>query len=134
MRAKIFRDWSFQHYLQILKNEQNLKGKGVMPWMIWHWNYPISPWRGREFRLRNAVIRIRAFGVAHAGTQNYPKWGIAIQSAVLRISALSRAPLRVNLTPVGTSRSTLIITHWQRDNVINWNSSKLKWNRFSNEN
>ena len=36
LRTEIFRDWSFQHDLKIVKNEQNLRGKGVIPWMIWH--------------------------------------------------------------------------------------------------
>ena len=31
------------------------------------------PIQGREFRLGNAVIRSRAFGVAHAAMQSYPK-------------------------------------------------------------
>ena len=40
------------------------------------------------FRLGNAVIQSRAFRVGHA---SYPKWAIAIRSALLRISALSGA-------------------------------------------
>ena len=47
--------------------------------------------RCREFKLGNAIIQGRAFGVEHAAMQNYSKWGIAIRSALLRISALSKA-------------------------------------------
>ena len=51
--------------------------------------------RGREFRLGNTVIWSRAFGVGHVGIQSYLKWVIAIRSALLQISALSGAWLRI---------------------------------------
>ena len=41
--------------------------------------------RVREFRLGNAVIRGRTFGVGHEAIQSYPKWGTAIRSALFRI-------------------------------------------------
>ena len=50
---------------------------------------------GREFRLGNAVILSRAFGVGRAAIRSYPKWGIAIQNAPIQISALSRVRIQM---------------------------------------
>ena len=36
LRADIFRDWSFKHYLQKVKKWTKSESNGVMPWMIWH--------------------------------------------------------------------------------------------------
>ena len=54
-----------------------------------------QPRQGREFRLENAVIQSSPFGVGHAAIQSYPKGGMAIRSALRRISTLSRVQLRI---------------------------------------
>ena len=36
LSVDIFRDWSFQQSTKSRKKKQNLRYKGIMPWMIWH--------------------------------------------------------------------------------------------------
>ena len=67
-----------------------------MPDLEWYlYAKPGTPIQGREFRLGNAVIRSRAFGVIHAAIQSYPQWGIGIWSAQRGIPALSVTWLRI---------------------------------------
>ena len=67
-----------------------------MPDLEWYlYAKPGTPIQGREFRLGNAVIRSRAFGVIHAAIQSYPQWGIGIWSAQRGIPALSVTSLRI---------------------------------------
>ena len=66
--------------------------------------------RVREFTLGNAVIRSRTLGVGHAAIQSFPKRGTAVRSALLRISALSRAWLLLKSYSGRNTRVSFLIT------------------------
>ena len=73
--------------------------------------------QSREFMLGNAVIQSRAFKVGHTAIQSYPKWGKASRSALLQISTLTGAQLRIK----SYSGSNTILLN----NIMNLHMSSL---------